>query len=109
MMGLPQRRSKLIGYISVAVASAGYYGSYLRSHELLPMWVGIAILGIFLLAAINNQIFKHYHSKLVYLDMLYVAFAFCFPRIEFPRGLSILIMMIGCCAYAGIISNHNVG
>ena len=99
-------KQKWLGYVLTATASSGFYGYYLKTHELLVLWIIIFVLGICILATANNFIFKVYHSKLVYLDMLFVLFACFFPLISLQRGLSILIMMILCCIYAYAMSKH---
>ncbi len=104
MAALKNSRYKLAGYILVATASAGFHGYYLKTHELLPMWIAIFAFGIAILAVLNNNIYKIYHSKLVYLDALYVLLACSLPLIPLQRGLSILIMMILCCIYAYAMS-----
>ncbi len=93
-------KQKWIGHILTAVASAGYYGYYIKTHELLIMWIIIFAIGIIILSAANNTIFKIYHSKLVYLDILFILFVCLFPLIPLQKGMSILLMMIIACIYA---------
>lgn len=100
------RLNKLIGYILMATSAAGYYGYYLKSKQLLWIWGICFAIGLIFLGVANNYIYKRFHSKLVYLDILFCAFVWLIPLIKAPYGLAIAIMMIISVSYAFLMSAY---
>lgn len=94
---------KWISYVLIAASSAGFHGCYLTAPFLGLICIIGFLLGGFLLGAANNRIYKKTQSRLVYVDVLYILFAGCFPMIGIVKWVSITVMLLVCFIYAAVL------
>ena len=106
MQNYVSRRYSYIAYIATLTGSAGYYGYYLKNKEYLFIWVIVFVAGVILLGIKNSYIYKIFHSKFVYLDILYILIICFLPSIlKWPNGLDILMVVIIGSIYGYIITS----
>ncbi len=83
-----------LGYVSIMIASAGFYGYYLNHPDAIPyLWIVWAFIGI----AITG--YKHLRLKswsCALLDLFSILCMAWVPMMPLPFGLSIVGMIVLC-------------
>ncbi|WP_277680079.1 hypothetical protein [Gracilibacillus dipsosauri] len=83
-----------LGYVLVAASTAGYFGYYLPNEDaFIWQWIILALVGVFFLGYKNTKLEKNKFRTIV-LDLLYIIVLPLIASIPWPRGLSILLMIL---------------
>lgn len=106
--GLMQRASGRMfwGYILTWGGISGYYGSYLKNHELFLMWMGILIAGLVILVLKDLYILKNYKSRSAFWDIPFLVLLVLFPNVPWPRGLSLLLTALVVAVYVICVTRY---
>jgi hypothetical protein len=81
----------LIGYVSILVSSAGYYGYYRPNDDaLLIPWILWALVGGCCLGYKNFKAYRATGTKLYLLDIPFILAVWLLPNIPLQKGLSII-------------------
>lgn len=91
-----------VSYFLLLISSVNYYS--MSTDELLYLWITLFVLGVLMQMYVNQKLFIHTGSKLVYWDSLLVLWIIFVPRIVLPYGLSRLLMITVGWIYALIMA-----
>lgn len=80
-----------VAYFLLLISSVNYYS--MSTDELLYLWITLFVLGVLMQMYVNQKLFRHTGTKLVYWDSLLILWIIFVPRIVLPYGLSRLLMI----------------
>lgn len=87
-----------VSYFLLLISSVNYYS--MSTDELLYLWITLFVLGVLMQMYVNQKLFRHTGTKLVYWDSLLILWIIFVPRIVLPYGLSRLLMITVGMIYA---------
>ncbi len=87
-----------VSYFLLLISSVNYYS--MSTDELLYLWITLFVLGVLIQMYVNQKLFRHTGTKLVYWDSLLILWIIFVPRIVLPYGLSRLLMITVGMIYA---------
>lgn len=91
-----------VSYFLLLISSVNYYS--MSTDELLYLWITLFVLGVLIQMYVNQKLFRHTGTKLVYWDSLLILWIIFVPRIVLPYGLSRLLMITVGWIYALIMA-----
>lgn len=91
-----------VSYFLLLISSVNYYS--MSTDELLYLWITLFVLGVLIQMYVNQKLFRHTGTKLVYWDSLLILWIIFVPRIVLPYGLSRLLMITVGMIYALIMA-----
>jgi len=101
---------QLWGLIFIASSAAGWYGYYLpRDDSFMIHWLIMLVAGCIIYGYKNNILFKMLGDKsvpIILSDIIISAACWLIPKVELPRGLSIVIMIVAVAIIQSIILWH---
>ena len=87
-----------VSYFLLLISSVNYYS--MSTDELLYLWITLFVLGVLIQMYVNQKLFRHTGTKLVYWDSLLILWIIFVPRIVLLYGLSRLLMITVGMIYA---------
>lgn len=102
------KKRSVIYYLTILVASVGYYYNLENEDSFRHVFGLIFIIGLGLLLGLDYRIYKNTRNKLIFLDLGFILWTVVIPRVDLGYGLSRLIMALGGAIYALLMSEKKL-